>query len=381
MKIKSLTTKIMSAIVLMSIVIGGLSASAAEKTLAFEEYVKIPNKYYSTNIGGVALGRDPDENREMYVIKANSNENKAVLYYYPKVLDKDNYIIIKLDDIAGHCNSMTIGSSNVFIACWQKKDNGTKNSILRISRKVIRDIYKETNVKEVASRVLDKKYTGVTIIETFQGTTESKINEGNTPYKDAIRAITKYGTTIENYNAGKYFIVSLGRETTDKTKKVFAKAKLRTNSDGNPELVVLMNERFTTSDPYNSFTGQDFHYYPGKGFFVSYWAHKTANNSNTDDGTLKYGTENKILHYRFDHDTLFNSSHLNIRNTYTIQGNKNIFLKFEIESLTFKGDHLLITVNAQKWSSSNKSNTVEEKAKNDKLDGAADDKVIQTEEI
>ena len=50
MKIKSLTTKIMSAIVLMSIVIGGLSASAAENTLAFEEYVKIPNKYYSTNI-------------------------------------------------------------------------------------------------------------------------------------------------------------------------------------------------------------------------------------------------------------------------------------------------------------------------------------------
>ena len=377
---KGFAVRIISIITVLSIIFSvSISASAENVTLSFEEYVKIPNEYGSTNIGGIALNRDESTgNREMYVIKANSDENKAVLYYYPKVLDKDNYIIIKLDDIAGHCNSMTIGSSNIFITCWQKKDNGEKNNLLRISRSRIRNIYSDTSVGSIASTVLNKNSNGVTIIEVYEGTTEENISYATSKYSTRIAAITKYGTTIDNYNDGRYFIVG---KSQNSTKKTFAKAKLRTNSKGNPELVVLTEETFTTEDPYNSLTGQDFHYYPGKGFFVSYWAHKTANNTNSNKGTIKYGTENKILHYRFDHDTLFDSSHLNIRNTYTIQGNSNKFLKFEIESLTFKGDHLIITVNAKKWSSTNTATTVEQKAEKDKLDGSSDDKVIQTQEF
>lgn len=384
--INKILTKFLSITCALTVVIsGGIKASAETVNLTFSKYVSIPNQDYGnvscTNIGGIALNSNGDA-KELYVLKSHKDETKSVLYYYPNIANKSNYVIIKLNNIAGHANSMTIGSSNIFITRWQSGGN-IKNDIVRIKRSAIRTIYNNTSNGQIASTVLGTNSDSVTIIKVYKGTTEANISNANQEYDIRIAAITKYGTDIDQYNNGKYFIVGRSQNSTTKT---FAKAKLRTNANGKPELVVLTEEKFTTNDTLDSYTGQDFHYYPGKGFFVSYWLNETpVYNQNVDNGNggnLKYGVKNRILHYRFfNHDTLFNSSHLEIRNIYNINGNSSTYLKFEIESLTFNGNKLMVSVNAQKWSSNTTGSTIAQKAKNDALTGASDDQIIQTEAL
>ncbi len=375
--INKLIIKILSITCALTVVVsGGVKASAETVNLSFSKFVKVGNfKYgdqYCTNIGGIALSPNGSA-QEMYVLKSHSAEKKSALYYYPNITNKSNYVIIRLYNIAGHANSMTIGSDNIFITCWQK-EGSTKSDIVRINRSTIRSYYRsDKNQQEVTT--FNRNSNGVTIIKVFKGTTEAKISSATKEYDKGIAAITKYGTNVSQYNTGKYFIVGIEQSKTTKT---FAKAKLRTNSKGEPELVVLTDEYFTTNNENKDYTGQDFHYYPGKGFFVSYWCNETISNPNADKGVLKYGTKNKIFHYRFNHNTLFNESHLQLKNLYTINGDKSMYLKFEIESLTFNGNRLMLSVNAKKWASNNTSGTIEQKAKKDSLTGASDDQVILT---
>ena len=145
MRIKKLLLKVIVFTGIISIVVGGGINASAESffDLDYARYVSIPDISYgtnknTTNIGGIAISEN-GSNQEMYVIKTNNNtEAITTLYYRPHINSaKNDYITIKLTNIAGHGNSMTIGRDNIFITRWQSKRDGEKSDIVQISRNAI----------------------------------------------------------------------------------------------------------------------------------------------------------------------------------------------------------------------------------------------------
>lgn len=384
--LKKLVLKVIAFAMILPVVFCTELSAAAEVekiTLTWEKYVNIPNVTVDgkscTNLSGIALSEyvvDGKELREMFVVKSNNDQDKAILYYFPRFSQKENFVKIELIDLGGHCNSMTIGSSNIFITRWESgnETGAIKSEILRLSRKVIRNMYSEDKIGQTVGS-LNKNSSGVTIIKAYQGTTESNIDGAIDTYTSSIYGISKYGKTVDAYEDGKYFIVSMNRP--QENVKRYAKAKLRTRN-GKTELVVFTNDTFDVNDGYKNFSVQDFHYFPGKGLFASYWYNQTTvNNGNK---TIKYGTSNVIL--RYTGDLFASDSTISVAKKYYIKGGYSNYFSFEIESLSFKGNRLVVSLNVKHWDDTDDPGcTIEERAQRDTGGGRSEDQIILTEAI
>ena len=400
MRIKKLLLKVIVFTGIISIVVGGgINALAAGVVnLKFERYVSIPeisyknpstNKTYkTTNIGGVALSKN-GSNQEMYVIKTN-NDTEAIttLYYRPHINSgKNDYVTIRLNNIAGHGNSMTIGKDNIFVTRWQKDHNSYKSDIVQISRKTIRNLYINARKKKGFENgqnagVINANDSAVSVIKTIKCINTAQFDKDyttdslkNTSYNsmlskgyigkyiDGITAITKYtpntndsNTNITNYLKSNKFIAKYNKSTyykarllTIKNEKVF----MVSTDSGNSFKINNNTSNILTSD---NITYQDIHYDPNKGFFACQW----NNNIGTKNGKeYSYGTKNSISYYNVDPFT--KSGVIEPFKYYTILGNST-YTKFEIESMTFTTakNSLLLSVNAEK-----------------KSNNAADDQIIK----
>ena len=386
MRIKKLLLKVIVFTGIISIVVGGGINASAESffDLDYARYVSIPDISYgtnknTTNIGGIAISEN-GSNQEMYVIKTNNNtEAITTLYYRPHINSaKNDYITIKLTNIAGHGNSMTIGRDNIFITRWQSKRDGEKSDIVQISRNAIRKIYINAKKKkgfengQLAGEI-NANNSAVTIINTIRCLNTAQFDKdyttsslSNTSYKSllkkgyiknytgSISAITKYtphtnnsSANITNYLKGNNFIVK------SNITNEYYKARLL-NIKGEKVLMVSTDKSNTfyvennaskvfTSD---EVTPQNIHYDPNKGFFVCQW-NNNVKIVKTDK--VRYGVKNTISYYNVDPFT--KNSRIKPYQYYRVTGASS-YSKFEIESLTFttSKNSMLLSVNAEKKS-------------------------------
>lgn len=286
-----------------------------------------------TNIGGLSVASN-DSNKRLYVIKSNSGQNKAVLYFYANYdnisdnmdnSNNSNYKVFNINGFAGHANAMALDDNYIYITGWKQSGDSisstefenAKNTIVRISRNLIWSKYK-------GNADGDKKITAKEC-EIF---TAKRLNDSGeyVEYNRSIKSITKYK------NNGEFII---GR-TQDDNILTFTTAKIENNM-----FVVSRDSKdiFTVEIDKNTGIGQDIGYSPSNGFFIPRW-----NDTSKVENTIYWiklnslSGENRV--YKNDGNSKFRK--------ISVKKVNNTIEKWEVESVAFDNDNdMIVSANVE----------------------------------
>lgn len=339
--IKKIITTLFCLLMIVSIITTtNLSASAAWHTIT-SNYITTIFKVHNapltgyqapSDIGGISAGT---ANNRLFVVKSNSNENLATLYYYNNIYNTQFATEQKLpkriffpSGILGHANSMTVDDNNIYIAAWKKTVNDNQRfEIVRISRSAITSASDQEVVSVVSEPTTGdpNKRAGyvangtVKICETYT----VKYNDSTT-YDEKIMAIAKY-----SYNS-----------TTGVTKLIISHGKTSTSrrytiaTFQNNQFTVVKNSYFELSNPVDmsNATAQDI-FYGGSsyGLYLLFWGYNATNQ-----------TGNKLTNYvvRYNISSVNGngsgtSGTISPSKTITIQGDSSKYASYELESLAY----------------------------------------------
>ncbi len=346
---KKISSRILCCIltIILTFSIFSINAYAAQVIVADTptRYAQIPTYDGKGSCSGIAIRENAEE---LFVAKASSEEDDAILYYFPNIQNKNNYYIYIISN-AGHANAMTIDTNYIYITAWKKDKtdlnqyNDQKNDVIRLSLSYIYNHMTatiNTNINNVPN--MNSSNTGCTRFSAVK--LDSSNNVVN--YNAVINSISRYqndGEFIINYTA-------LNETVNSVEYRGFTKASIE-NIGGTQKFVVSTsnNDAFTLKKNWNSEdpTYQDLEYSEDNGFFLPIWYGKdsTANtNKNTNKNVLAWAD--------IDHPTSSNSQNvtisgvsykcfipdkINVNVSSVKKSGTNIYIykKFEMESLAF----------------------------------------------
>jgi len=272
-----------------------------------------------SNVGGLSV-TSSGSNKRMYSLKASNEQNEAVLYFfknYDNITDS-NYGRIRLSNLVGHANGMTIDDNYIYITGWNSTGNNpdAKNDIIRISRNTIWTMY---NAKEEIDKgKLTASSDGVTVF--------SAVDSNNNVWDKRIYGITKYQS---NGN----FIINHGLATTQNGTQVL---KFTTATITNNKFVVSTSaaDVFSVDTGLSNTTGQDFEYSPACGLMIPRW----------HDGSDSTKMNNTIVWIKLNSlsgdNRTYTEANSNFRHII-VNANPSQFSKYEIESISFDNDNEL----------------------------------------
>ena len=272
-----------------------------------------------SNVGGLSV-TSSGSNKRMYSLKASNEQNEAVLYFYANYdnITSNNYGRIRLSNLVGHANGMTIDDNYIYITAWNSTGNdpGAKDDIVRISRTTIWNLY--NNKDDIDKGTLNQNSAGVTVFHA--------VDSDNNDWDKRIYGITKY-------QGNGNFIINDGVATTENGVQVL---KFTTASITNNKFVVSTDpaDVFSVNTGLSGTTGQDFEYSPSCGLMIPRW--HDGDNSTKMNNTIVWIKLNSLS----GNNRVYTESNSNFRHII-VNGDSTKFSKYEIESISFDNDNEL----------------------------------------
>lgn len=211
--------------------------------------------------------------KRLFVVRINSDENKAVLYMYKNYVNMetdatDEYGTFELDNLAGHANGMAIDDDYIYITCWSDENNTNQYKVVRILRSGLWKMYKAKTETHKGELDADSEYVTIMPVVNSDGSIYTEKIVGITHYKDKV-------DENDNNKKIKQFIIKTPKTTVnDEVCMNFTIARVSDNStdDDKDDFFVVSDsasEKFRVAfdDLANTF-GQDIGYDPNCGLFI-----------------------------------------------------------------------------------------------------------------
>lgn len=213
----------------------------------------------ASNIGGISAGT---ANNRLFVVKSDSSEQYAALYYYNNVYnedfatgDKDPKVIKFANSLLGHANAMAVDDKYVYVTMWTKNKE-EKNNIIQISRTAISKLPNGTIID------LDTKNEYDDSKKPIYNIYEPKKTDG-TNYSKKITAITRY--SYDKTNEITKFIIRYGGTDSN---TIFTTATLK---DGVFTVSTNPDDMFEVETGLTNVNQQDIFYDYDYGLILPMW--------------------------------------------------------------------------------------------------------------
>ena len=240
-------------------------------------FSSLPSDNTYTAVGGFAIGEKgsgANRRNSMFSLVANSStEASSKFYYYSNISDLSIRKMFYIS-YAGHANSMTIDSHNIYVTGWVHEDehlqsyNPYNNIILMIRRtKLAQKNNGDTLLKDNLTTGVENDFC---VLHPMKRNNDPATS-GSQPYVSYTKAINE----ITVYGSNGHFLVHYG--TLEDKSRIYTTAEL-IEYNGKTLFVVSTkkSDRFILKNEISLSSGetmspQDMYYDNNKGLFQSFW--------------------------------------------------------------------------------------------------------------